>query len=243
VVEQTSDECGFPVVHASGGGQPQQARHLEVSLPLTILHGGFGEPVVRSGGSTLGESTGLHLGDDLLHGGGVRFDGPGARTVTDGAVTHHQLADLLALPWSAPRTRGEPHAVAAEDRALVRVVDRGQLDALPGDVVPHVGFGPVRQREHAYVLAGAMPAVVQVPQFRSLPAWFPLPESVAETEDTFLGAGTFFVAPGPAEHGVEAMFGDGVEQRLGLQWITSAVRAFLEASVVDPVLHLRDDQP
>src|SRR5690606_4480041 len=85
VVEQTSDECGFPVVHASGGGQPQQARHLEVSLPLTILHGGFGEPVVRSGGSTLGESTGLHLGDDLLHGGGVRFDGPGARTVT-GAV-------------------------------------------------------------------------------------------------------------------------------------------------------------
>src|SRR5690606_39450448 len=47
----------------------------------------------------------------------------------------------------APRALGEPHAVAAEHLALVREVDRRQLDALALDVAPHVELGPVGDRE------------------------------------------------------------------------------------------------
>ena len=48
------------------------------------------------------------------------------------------------------------------------------------DVLPDVELGPVRQREHADVLALAVPAVVEVPQLGPLVLRVPLAELVAE---------------------------------------------------------------
>jgi len=122
-------------------------------------------------------------------------------------------------------------------------VDVGEFDVLPLDVAPDVQFGPVGEREDADVLAGAVPAVVQVPQFRALAARLPLAETVAQAEDPLLGAGAFLVAPAAAEHRVVAVLVDRVQQRHGLQRVAGAVRPFDEAAVVDVVLHGRHFQP
>src|SRR5690606_32717039 len=108
----------------------------EIPLALAVLHRGFGQPVVGPGRPTLGQAGRGHLRDDVLDGGGTGFHGAGARAVADRAVAHHLADDLLAVPRPAPRTRGQPHAVAAKHLALVRVIDGRQLDVLPGDVVP-----------------------------------------------------------------------------------------------------------
>ena len=73
-------------------------------------------------------------------------------------------------------------------------------------------------------------------------AWVPAAEGVADGEDTFFGAGTFFVATRPAQHGVVSDLGDGFHQRHGLQRITGAVGAFLQVTAVDPILHVGDSQ-
>src|SRR5690606_36876241 len=144
---------------------------------------------------------------DVLDGGGTGFHGAGARAVADRAVAHHLADDLLAVPRPAPRTRGQPHVVAAKHLALVRVIDGRQLDVLPGDVVPHIGLGPVRQREYPHVLAGLVPAVVEVPQLGPLPARLPLAERVAQAENALLGASSFLVPAAATEDGVEAVLG------------------------------------
>ena len=92
------------------------------------------------------------------------------------------------------------------------------------------------------MLARANRAVVEVPQLRPLRARLPLAVLVAEREDPLLRAGALLVAPGAAERRVEAMLGDRVEQRHGLQPV--ARRAVLDrAALVDRLLHRRDDQP
>ena len=74
------------------------------------------------------------------------------------------------------------HAVALEDLALVGEVDRRDLELLVGDVLPHVELGPVREREHAHVLAAADAAVVEGPQLGPLGLGVPLAGVVAERE-------------------------------------------------------------
>ena len=101
--------------------------------------------------------------------------------------------------------------------AAVREVDRRQLDLLVGDVLPDVELGPVREREHADVLALAVPAVVEVPQLGPLVLRVPLAELVAEREEALLGARLLLVAAGAAHHRVEPVLLDRVEQRGGLQ--------------------------
>src|SRR5262249_52827221 len=96
--------------------------------------------------------------------------------------------------------------------AAVREVDRRQLDLLALDVAPDVDLGPVAEREDAHMLALADAAVVEVPELRALRFRFPLPELVAEREDSLLGAGLLLVTPGAADHGVEAELGDRVEK-------------------------------
>src|SRR4030095_16063649 len=97
------------------------------------------------------------------------------------------------------------HAVALEDLALVREVDRGQLELLLRYVLPHVQLGPVRQREHAHVLARFDEAVVDVPELAPLALRVPLAEVVAEREDPLLRAGALLVAAGTAERRPEAV--------------------------------------
>ena len=93
------------------------------------------------------------------------------------------------------------------------------------------------------MLARRVPAVVQAPQLRPLPARIPAAEGVAQREDPLLRAGPLLVAPGAADHRVEPLVGDGVEQRHGLQRVAGAVGPLGEPAVVDPVLHLRHLQP
>ena len=136
------------------------------------------------------------------------------------------------------------HPVALEDLALVRHVDRRQLELLGGDVLPHVELGPVGDRERADVLAGADARVVEVPQLRALAARVPLAEVVADGQHALLGARALLVAAGAAEAGVEPVLGDRVQQRHGLQAVARGPRAGLlaHAALVDRLLHGADEQ-
>ncbi len=140
---------------------------------------------------------------------------------------------------------GVEHAVALEHLALVGEVDRRQLELLLADVAPDVELGPVREREHAHVLALGDHAVEEVPQLRALRARLPLAVAVAEGEHALLRAGALLVAAGAAERGVEAVLADRVEQRDRLQPVARRVRPGLldRAAGVDRVLHGGDDQP
>ncbi len=167
------------------------------------------------------------------------LDGAGARPVPDGPVAHGQRLQRLRAARPAPRALGQPHPVPAEHLALVRVVDRGQLDVLPLDVAPDVQLGPVGDREHPHVLAGRVPPVVEVPQLRPLGARVPAAERVAQRDDPLLGPGPLLVPAAAAEHRVEAVFVDRVQQRHGLQRVAGAVGPLDQAAVVDPVLDVR----
>jgi hypothetical protein len=92
----------------------------------------------------------------------------GARHVAHGAVAHAFVERLLAVDELHERRDRVEHPVAAEDLALVGEVDRRHLEALGGDVLPHVELGPVREREDAHVLAAADAPVVEVPQLGAL---------------------------------------------------------------------------
>src|SRR6202007_2404373 len=151
---------------------------------------------------------------------------------------------ILALhPFDVRRDRVE-HPVAAEDLALVREVDRRQLELLTRDVLPDVELGPVRDREDTDVLALADARVVEVPELGPLHARVPLAEVVSEGEDPLLRPAPLLVAAGPADRRVEAVLLDRVEQRRGLQAVARRARAGLldDATLVDRLLHPRGDE-
>src|SRR5690606_2002031 len=227
------------------GCRPPPGRASEVPLPLAVFHARLADAVVGPGGAPLGDPGGGDLVDDLLDGGGRRLDGPRAGGVADGPEAHHALLDLLALPPGHPGRLGQPHAVALEDAAGVGEVDRRQLDALGGDVLPDVQLGPVGQGEDADVLALAVAAVVEVPQLGPLVLRVPLAELVPEAEHPLLGPGLLLVAAGTAEDGVEAVLLDGLEQRHGLQAVAAGAGAGLldDLAGVDGLLDAGDDQP
>ena len=89
----------------------------------------------------------------------------------------------------------------------------------------------------------AVPAVVEVPELRALPARVPLAELVAQAEHALLGAGLLLVAARAPEDGVEAVLGDRVEQRHGLQRVPAAAGGVGDPSPGDRLLHVRDDEP
>ncbi len=93
------------------------------------------------------------------------------------------------------------------------------------------------------MLARPVAPVVEVPELRALVARVPLAELVAQREDALLGARLLLVAPAAAEHGVELVARDRVEQRLRLQRVARPVGALAQAAVVEVVLHARDLEP
>src|SRR6478672_592586 len=214
----------------------------EIALLLAVLHGGLGDPVVGTRGAALGQGGGGHLEDDVGVRAGRGVDRPGARHVTDGAVAHEPGLDRLVAPGLAHRADGEPHAVPVEDLALVGVVERRERDVLTLDVAPDVDLGPVADREDADVLARTVPGVEEVPQLGALVLRVPLTELVAEADDALLGARLLLVAPAAAEEAVEPVLGDRVEQRHRLERVPGAVGTLTQPSVVDVVLHARDDE-
>src|SRR4051794_4263453 len=174
----------------------------EIAGNLPVLHRGLADPVVGAGLTALGDLRGGDLGDDVAQGAGGRGDRARAAHVADRPVADALAERLLAVQELHVGRERVEHSVAAEHLALVGEVDRRDLEALLGDVLPHVELGPVREREHAHVLALADPPVVDAPQLRALAARVPLAEVVAEAEDPLLRAGALLVAARAAERGV-----------------------------------------
>ena len=92
---------------------------------------------------------------------------------------------------------------------------------------------------------GLVAPVVQAPQLGTLVLRIPLAELVTEAEDALLRPCLLLVAPGAAEHGIEAVRLDGVEQRRRLQTVARSARTLVldHTAGVDRVLDRRDDQP
>ncbi len=94
------------------------------------------------------------------------------------------------------------------------------------------------------MLASADAAVVEVPDLRALILRVPAAEVVAEGEDPLLRAGALLITPGAADHRVEAMLVDRVQQRHRLQPVARRPRTRLldRAAGVDRILHVGDDE-
>src|SRR6266571_7190037 len=189
----------------------------EVALSLAVLHRGLTRAVVGAGLPALGDPRRGYLRDDLGERGRRGLDRARAADVADGAVPDQRLVRRLGVGPAGMRVVGEQDAVALEYRPAVREVDGRDLELFPGDVVPDIELGPVRQRKDPDVLAPVNPGVVQAPQLGPLVLRVPLAELVAEGEHPLLRPGLLLVPAGAAEYRVEALVGDRVEQRRRLQ--------------------------
>src|SRR6218665_2497051 len=137
------------------------------------------------------------LGPALGRVRGRAFDRAGAGHVAHGAEAHLGGLDRFARLGRRHVGHGHQQALAADDLAVVLVVQARQRDVLAGDVQPHVEFGPVADREGAHVLARLDAGVEQRPQLGTLLLRLPLAEAVAVREDALLRAGLLLVAAGP----------------------------------------------
>jgi hypothetical protein len=133
---------------------------------------------------------------------------------------------------------GQDDALSAHNLAFVGEIQGWQGDLLALDVLPDIELGPVADGEGADMLAGAMQAVVEIPELGALVFGVPLAEAVPEAEEALLGAGLFLVAPGAAQRAVELEFGNGIEQGDGLEGIAAGIGAFflLGPALADGIL-------
>src|SRR3954469_4538610 len=218
---------------------------LEVPGNLAVLHRGFADAVVRARLAALRDLRRRDLRDHVVQRGRGRRDRAGAAHVADRPIADAGAEGLLPVDQLDVGRQRIEHAVAAEHLALVGEVDRRDLEALPGDVLPDVELGPVAEREHADVLAAPDAPVVDAPQLGALAAGVPLAEVVAEAEDPLLRARALLAGARAAERGVEAVLLDRVEQRRRLQAVARRARPGLldHTAAVDRILHRGDDEP
>src|SRR4029077_1063779 len=146
------------------GGTMGSPALSEVANALPVLHRRLAEPVVGARLAALRDAGRRDLLHDLFDRRRLRLDAAGARHVADGAEADRRREWLLSLHALDVRRDRIQHPVAAEDLALVREVDRRQLQLLARDVLPDIELGPVRDREDADVLALADSRVVEVPE-------------------------------------------------------------------------------
>src|SRR5207248_675077 len=229
----------------SGWPLPSMTVSLEVATAFAVLHGRLAHSVVGARLAALGDARGCDLLNHGVERDRPRLHGARARHVAHRAVPHARLERLLAFDQLDEWAERIEHAVALEHLALVGEVDRGDLELLLGDVLPHVELGPVREREHAHVLALLVAAVVERPQLWALRLRVPLAGLVAEAEDALLRTGALLVAARAAERGVEPVLGDRVEQRDRLEPVARGARAGLlhHAALANRLLNRRDHQP
>src|SRR3954447_6745915 len=217
---------------------------LEVTDTLAVLHGRLADTVVRARLAALRDTGRCDLADDLVDCLRVRDHAAGARHVADRPEAHGRGERILALHALDEVGARIEHPVAAKDLAFVCEVDLRKLELLALDVLPHIELRPVRDREHAHVLALADARVVDVPELGPLRAGVPLAEIVAEREDALLRACALLVAAGSADRGIELVLLDRVEERRRLQLVARGARGGLvdDAALVDRLLHACDDQ-
>ena len=192
----------------------------------------------------LGAGRQEHLLDDVGERGRLRLDGPGERVAAEGAEAHRAHLDLARLDRHAVVVDHDQRAVALDDRALGRVVERHDRDVLLVDVLPHVELGPVRQREDPHALAGLGAGVVEPPQLGALGLGVPPVLGGADGEDALLGPGLLLVAAGATEGEVEAVLVEGLLEPLGLPDVGVHRRAVVERvdAALDGVGVLVDQQ-
>src|SRR4051812_37334395 len=159
---------------------------LEVADTLAVLHRRFADAIVGARLAAFRDARRGDLGDYLVERRRVADYTAGTRHAPDPAEPHCRLERRLLGVAVDALGNGVDHPVAPEHLALVSEVDRRQLEVLARDVLPHVELRPVRDREHANVLAPPDARVVEVPQLGALRARVPLAEVVAEAEDALL---------------------------------------------------------
>ena len=153
----------------------------------------------------LGPGGQQHLLDDLGQRGGRRLHCTRKRVAAEGTKTYRPHLRLFPV--------GEPEAIvidhdegpiAFHNRPYLGPVEGHDVDAFQVDVLPDVQLGPVANRKHSDALTPVDPAVVEVPELRSLVLRIPSVVPVPKTEHPLLGPGPFLVAPGASERGIEA---------------------------------------
>ena len=191
---------------------------LKISFFFPVFHCCFGAFVV-SAGAAFGLAGGGDFGNHIIEVGGVGFDGSGAGGITDGAETHDAFFDGFVILRLEEIGDGEERAIALENFAFMREVDRGQRNFLALDIHPNVHLGEIREREYAEVFAGILATIEKIPQLRALIFWVPLTEVIAVGEEALLGAGFFFITATTSEAAIVLMLFDGIEQGHGLQFV------------------------
>jgi hypothetical protein len=99
----------------------------------------------------------------------------------------------------------DPLTVAFDHRPFCREIKRHDGNIFLADVLPDVGFRPIGQREDTDGFPVIDPGIVEVPKLRTLRFGIPTMTDSPKRKDAFLGARFFLVAPGAAEHEIEAV--------------------------------------
>src|SRR5690349_21075415 len=120
--------------------EPQVTRRrssvLEVTDTLAVLHRRLADAVVGPRLTALGDARRRDLRDDLVDRPRLRDDAARARHVADRAEAHGRRERLFVRIALDELRRRVEHPVSLEDVALVREVDRRQLELLARDVLP-----------------------------------------------------------------------------------------------------------
>ncbi len=133
------------------------------------------------------------------------FKSPGNCDVPQGAEAHHFFLGHFGGTQGDKIADRNPGIAAPNDLPRAGKVELGKLDVFASDIVPNIHLRPVGNRENAEVLAWALFAVEEVPEFGALVFGVPLPKVVAVAEETLFGTGLFLVAPGTSHKTVKLM--------------------------------------
>src|SRR5215813_11021218 len=185
-------------------------------MPATIPGSSPGTGMTR--GDSISSEYALQISSDaqslesvlglVIHGAAGAFRGP--RRIKLG----NDLVDRARLGRDRKRDVGiAKRAIALAVLGEVEWNDRYPLTPRIG---PDVGFGPMEDRMDAQMRASRQPGVEVIPEFRRLIAHVPMALKAARREHPLLGASRFLVAANAGEQAIEAMFGKGKLQPLGL---------------------------
>src|SRR5690606_6705548 len=94
---------------------------------------------------------------------------------------------------------------------FVGKINGWKINVLPSDVIPDIQFRPITDRKHADILTLVDTAVINIPQFGSLPFGIPLPKLVPYGENTLLGPCFLFISPRSADTGIKTMCGNRIK--------------------------------